>query len=71
MQRHPHPLGTIAVWAEFLVRLSKIDEKTTAAITNSVARISGLIEQVVEFTRAQLQGEMTIQRKPGTLRTNW
>jgi len=61
------PLGTIAMSAETLVRSGKIDEKAAAPIKNSVARISGLIEQVVDFTRAQVQGVMPVQRKPGDL----
>ncbi|MEO7392135.1 MAG: HAMP domain-containing sensor histidine kinase, partial [Ramlibacter sp.] len=62
-----NPLGTIAMSAEVLVRSGKIDEKAARPIKSSVARISGLIEQVVDFTRAQLQSEMPVQRKPGNL----
>ncbi|MBA3772890.1 MAG: sensor histidine kinase [Ramlibacter sp.] len=62
-----NPLGTIAMSAEYLVRSGKIDEKAAAPIKNSVARIGGLIEQVVDFTRAQVQGAMPVQRKPGDL----
>ncbi|MBA2672765.1 sensor histidine kinase [Ramlibacter sp.] len=62
-----NPLSTIAMSAEYLVRSGKIDEKAAAPIKNSVARIGGLIEQVVDFTRAQVQGVMPVQRKPGDL----
>ena len=62
-----NPLGTIAMSAEYLVRSGQITASSAAPIKNSVARISGLIEQVVDFTRAQVQGVMPVQRKRGNL----
>jgi signal transduction histidine kinase len=62
-----NPLGTIAMSAEYLVRSGQITASSAAPIKNSVARIGGLIEQVVDFTRAQVQGVMPVQRKRGNL----
>ncbi len=62
-----NPLGTIAMSVEYLVRSGQINEKSAAPIKNSVARIGGLIEQVVDFTRAQVQGVMPVERKHGNL----
>jgi len=62
-----NPLGTICMSAEYLVRSGQLSEKAAAPIINSALRINSLIEQVVDFTRAQSEGVMPVLRKPGNL----
>ncbi|MBC7601616.1 MAG: HAMP domain-containing histidine kinase [Ramlibacter sp.] len=61
-----NPLGTIVMSAEILAR-SQAPQKVVTTIINSAVRINGLIEQVLDFTRAQAHGSMPIQRQPGNL----
>jgi signal transduction histidine kinase len=62
-----NPLGTILNSAEMLVRSGQLTPKAAAPITNAAVRIKGIIEQVVDFTRAQSDGVMPIVRVPGNL----
>jgi signal transduction histidine kinase len=62
-----NPLGTILNSAELLVLSGKLDRAAAAPIRNAAIRIQGIIEQVVDFTRAQTDGIMPITRKPGNL----
>jgi signal transduction histidine kinase len=62
-----NPLGTISMSAEALVRTGQLSQKAAAPITNSVIRIRSLIEGLVDFTRAQAEGVMPIERVPGNL----
>jgi signal transduction histidine kinase len=62
-----NPLGTILNSAEVLVRSGQLTPKAAAPITNAAVRIKGIIEQVVDFTRAQSDGVMPIVRRPGNL----
>ena len=62
-----NPLGTIVMSAEILARSPQTPQKVVTTIINSAVRINGLIEQVVDFTRAQAAGAMSIHRVPGDL----
>ncbi|WP_194792905.1 sensor histidine kinase [Caenimonas koreensis] len=62
-----NPLGTIVMSAEILARTSQAPQKVVTTIINSAVRINGLIEQVLDFTRAQADGAMPIHRLPGNL----
>lgn len=62
-----NPLGTIVMSAEYLVRSGQLAGGTAAPIMNAAARIGCIIEQVVDFTRAQADGAMPILRLPGNL----
>lgn len=62
-----NPLGTILMSSEVLVRTGQLTAKQAAPITNAAIRIKGIIEQVVDFTRAQADGVMPVQRVPGNL----
>ena len=62
-----NPLGTIMMSAEVLIRSGQLSAKAAAPIMNSAMRINSIIEQVVDFTRAQADGVMPIVRTPGNL----
>lgn len=62
-----NPLGTILISAEVLVRTGQLTRQAVAPIENAALRIKGIIEQVVDFTRAQADGVMPIERVPGNL----
>jgi len=62
-----NPLGTIAMSMENLVRAGRIDSAGARPIANSVQRIKGIVEQVVDFTRAQAGTRMPIAPEPGDL----
>jgi signal transduction histidine kinase len=62
-----NPLGTIVVRADYLVRSGQLTAVAAAPIVNAAVRIRGIIEQVVDFTRAQTDGVMPIARVPGDL----
>lgn len=58
-----NPLGTIHLSAELLVRSGQLDAKAAAPIVNSVKRIHGIIELISDFSRAQSDGVMPINRR--------
>lgn len=62
-----NPLGTIVLSAEHLVRSGQLTRAAATPITNAAIRIRGLIEEVLDFTRAQSDGVMPLQRTPGNL----
>lgn len=62
-----NPLGTIVMSAAVLVKSGQLSEKAAAPIVNSAIRINNIIEQVVDFTRAQADGVMPVTRSPGNL----
>jgi signal transduction histidine kinase len=62
-----NPLGTILMSAHALVRSGKLSAEAAAPINNAATRIKAIIEQVVDFTRAQADGVMPILRVPGDL----
>jgi signal transduction histidine kinase len=62
-----NPLGTILTSAEVLVRSGQLSAKAAAPITNAAIRIRGIVEQVVDFSRAQADGVMPVHRVPGNL----
>lgn len=62
-----NPLGTIMMSAAVLQRTGQLSPAAVAPINNAALRIKGIIEQVVDFTRAQADGVMPIVRTPGNL----
>lgn len=62
-----NPLGTISMSAQYLVRSGQLPASAAQTIINSVVRINSVIEHVVDFTRAQSEGVMPINPKPGNL----
>lgn len=62
-----NPLGTICMSAEYLVRSGQLTAPAAETIINSAVRINSVIEHVVDFTRAQSDGMMPINPKPGNL----
>ena len=62
-----NPLGTIVMSMEVLVRSGQLNARAAEPIVNSAVRINSIIEQVVDFARAQADGLMPIQRRPGNL----
>jgi len=62
-----NPLGTILMSSEVLVRTGQITAKAATPIQNAALRIKAIIEQVVDFTRAQADGVMPIAPVPGDL----
>lgn len=62
-----NPLGTIMMSAAVLQRTGQLTPAAVAPINNAALRIKGIIEQVVDFTRAQADGVMPIVRTPGNL----
>ncbi|MBG9390559.1 sensor histidine kinase [Caenimonas aquaedulcis] len=62
-----NPLGTIMMSVEVLIRSGQVSAKAASPILNSAVRINSIIEQVVDFTRAQADGVMPVERTPGNL----
>ena len=62
-----NPLGTIVFSSEALVRSGQLSRDAAAPIMNAAVRIRGLIEEALDFTRAQSDGVMPLQREPGNL----
>jgi signal transduction histidine kinase len=62
-----NPLGTILLASEVLVRSGKLAPQAAAPISNAALRIKAIIEQVVDFTRAQADGVMPVERVPGNI----
>ncbi len=62
-----NPLGTIMMSGEYLMRSGQLSKGAAAPIMNAAIRIKAIIEQVVDFTRAQADGAMPILRVPGNL----
>ncbi len=62
-----NPLGTIVMSAEYLVRSGQLNANAAGPIINSAVRINAIIDQVVDFTRAQTDGVMPVLRAPGNL----
>lgn len=62
-----NPLGTILMSTEVLVRSGQLTPKAAAPIINAAVRIKGIVEQVMDFTRAQADGAMPVERIPGDL----
>lgn len=55
-----NPLSTISMSMQLLTRTGRLDEAAARPILNSVSRIEGLIERIVDFTRAQAGSPMQI-----------
>ncbi|MEJ5989236.1 sensor histidine kinase [Ramlibacter sp. PS3R-8] len=62
-----NPLGTILMSAAVLQRTGQLTPAAAAPINNAAMRIKSIVEQVVDFTRAQADGVMPIERTPGDL----
>jgi signal transduction histidine kinase len=56
-----NPLGTIIMAAEVLVRSGQLQRKALDTIVNSARRIQGIVELIVDFSRAQSDGVMPIR----------
>jgi signal transduction histidine kinase len=63
-----NPLGTITMSAELLVRSGQLQRKAADPILNSARRIQGIVELIVDFSRAQSNGVMPISPRPSNLR---
>lgn len=62
-----NPLGTIRLSTEYLVRSGQLSRKAAEPINNAARRIQGIVELVVDFSRAQSDGVMPINPVPGNL----
>jgi signal transduction histidine kinase len=62
-----NPLGTILASAEYLVRSRQLTAGTAAPILNAAARIHGIVEQTMDFSRTQSHGAMPVRRVAGNL----
>ena len=66
-----NPLGSIIMSAATLLRRSRLDDQdaeTVARIIRSSQRISRMVTQLLDLTRARLGGGLPIERKPTDLR---
>lgn len=64
-----NPLGTITMSAELLVRSGQLQRKAADPIVNGARRIQGIVELIVDFSRAQSNGVMPITPKASNLRS--
>jgi signal transduction histidine kinase len=62
-----NPLGTILMSTELMVRSGQLSAKAVEPIVNSARRIQGIIELIVDFSRAQSDDVMPVTRKPCNL----
>ena len=62
-----NPLGTIRLSAELLVRSGQLSDKAANPISNGARRIEAIIEQIVDFTRAQSKSLMPLSVQVGNL----
>lgn len=63
-----NPLGTITMSAELLVRSGQLSRKAAEPIVNGARRIQGIVELIVDFSRAQSNGVMPITARESDLR---
>lgn len=66
-----NPLGTIALWADTLLRHGNLDEKGRKGVARMAAsgeRMTRLILQLLDFTRARLGGGFPLEPKPTNMR---
>jgi PAS domain S-box-containing protein len=64
------PLTSVEVGAEIMLKrgmLSEADAKVAARIARSAGRMSKIISQLLDFTRARLGGGMSVERQPADL----
>ncbi len=62
-----NPLGTIRLSAELLTRSGQVSRKAAEPIVNAALRIQGIVELIVDFSRAQSACVMPIQAQPGSV----
>jgi signal transduction histidine kinase len=62
-----NPLSTIAMSLEALTRTGRLDEAAARPIRNGVERIRSVIEQIVDFTRAQAGQPLSVTCTQGDL----
>jgi signal transduction histidine kinase len=62
-----NPLGTILMSTQYLVRAGRLDDTAARPILNSTRRIASIVEQVVDFTRAQAGSKMPLEPAPADL----
>jgi phosphoserine phosphatase RsbU/P len=61
------PLTSVVAGAEIMLKrgmLSEADAKVTARIARSADRMSKIISQLLDFTRARLGGGLSVERRP-------
>jgi signal transduction histidine kinase len=58
-----NPLGTILLSAEVLTRVGTLTPKAAEPIVNGARRIQGIVELIVDFSRAQSNGVMPVHLK--------
>jgi len=64
-----NPLGTIRLSAELLTRSGQLSTKAAQPIVNAARRIEGIVELIIDFSRAQSDGVMPISVRPMRLST--
>jgi signal transduction histidine kinase len=62
-----NPLGTIRLSAEVLIRSGQVSHKAAEPIVNAARRIQGIVELIVDFSRAQSAGVMPIEVHAGSI----
>ena len=63
-----NPLGTITMASEVLVRSGQVQRRAVDPIINGARRIQGIVELIVDFSRAQADGVMPISARDSDLR---
>jgi len=61
-----NPLGTIRLSAELLTRSGQLSPKAAQPIVNAAKRIQGIVELIIDFSRAQSGSMMPVSVKPIT-----
>ena len=62
-----NPLGTIRLSTELLTRSGQLSAKSALPIVNAAKRIQGIVELIVDFSRAQSDALMPISVRPVSL----
>jgi len=62
-----NPLGTIRLSAELLTRSGQLSPKAAQPIVNAAKRIQGIVELIIDFSRAQSGSMMPVSVKPARL----
>lgn len=62
-----NPLSTIALMSHLMAQRDNVSRKEATLIERSAKRIQALVEELLDFTRAQAGMEMRLARQPGDL----
>jgi signal transduction histidine kinase len=65
-----NPLATVSMCVQHLLARGQIEPDPARRLLNSAHRISGIVEQVADYTRAQALRDMPLRRKEGDLRSH-